>query len=147
MLLPNLSADRAVKQVKDRPDGRLIWHYDGFVRVVPPKIYWVFEKRDSSRQDFLFFVTSQGGEVIEGGLTITGEYLTSGQDANQSTVSGAAIFHRLDGASESNQEAEDQHARMWSSAKSVELGSAEHALLNKVLAQLDGAQESLFQTA
>ena len=146
MLIPNLSADRAVKQAKDRPDGRLIWHYDGFFRVVPPKIYWVFEKRDSSRQDFVFFVTAQGGEVIEGGLTIVGEYLTSGQDSSQSTVSGSAIFHRLQGAPESNQEAEEQHIQMWAAAQSLTPGSAEHELLDRVLAQLgdDDAQQSLF---
>jgi hypothetical protein len=94
LLIPDLSKYQTNEWQNGDPGKP--WDYDGFFRVLPPKIYLVFEKRDAYRQDFIFFVANQGGNVIDGATTYSGEYLTSGQDKDQSTVSGVFYLRKME---------------------------------------------------
>jgi hypothetical protein len=106
--VPNLVHD-------DAKDGRTKgshWEYDGFVRVLESKAYWVFEKRTPSRADFMFFVSARSNAKYRQRALYVGEYLTLGQDKDQSTASGIAIFNRLEGLPDTDQAAHDQRKRM-----------------------------------
>ena len=71
------------------------WEYDGFLRVLSNKVFWMFEKRNyNHRGDYIHFITDIG-EVLEERMTFVGTYLTTGQDTQQTIVSSDVMLRRL----------------------------------------------------
>lgn len=137
LLIPNLVADNASTRGGEGSDIRPFWHYDGFIRNAAPKTYWIFEKRQSPRQDFMFFVSEQSGNVVDDRLTISGGYLTSGQDVAQSIVSGRAIFHRVSAPPSSDDEASDHADLMRKMPRRLSASDPGYKMLKKVLTKLN----------
>lgn len=72
------------------------WQFDGTVAVREPNnLYWKFEKRQSDRNDYFYFITRAESTTGSKHLTLSGKYLTTGQDARQSIVSDEILLHRL----------------------------------------------------
>lgn len=82
-----------------RPGEKMAyWEYDGFVDLREQKAFWVLEKRDSYRTDYVYFVTSRRKQHIIGRdsfIGLVGSYLTAHQDAQQSIVSGPVILELM----------------------------------------------------
>ncbi len=76
----------------DRPD---YWEYDGFLAVRDNKLFWTFEKRQHDRNDYFHFITNAESTSGESHLTLSGRYLTTGQDSVQSIVTGSILLHRM----------------------------------------------------
>ena len=70
------------------------WLYDGFLIVRSHKLFWLFEKRESQRNDYLSFITC-AGRTHKRHLTLSGTYLTTGQDALQSIVADHVLIKRI----------------------------------------------------
>ena len=87
LVIPNLMSD-----TED-------WAYDGMVRRLGSRLYFCFDKRPSSgeRKDFFFLILAPcRPEVGLPEATYEGQYLTSNQDFDQTTVSGRALAWRVD---------------------------------------------------
>lgn len=110
------------------------WEYDGFVRTLGSKAYWVFEKRAPARADFMFFVSARSDTKYRRKAVYVGEYLTLGQDPNQSTVSGPAIFNRLEGVPETDGAAHEQRNRMKAAPRVLASDDEHAAFLSRFLA-------------
>lgn len=86
LVIPDLNS--AEKQGDER-----VLHYDGFVRRLQHRSYWVFQKRDEDLSDFLFLIAEeQRGPMSD---VLLGSYLTSDQDFPRlTTAADVAILHR-----------------------------------------------------
>ncbi|MCW5631889.1 MAG: hypothetical protein KIT17_01000 [Rubrivivax sp.] len=71
------------------------WELDGTLAVRDQNLYWCMEKRQSQRNDYFYFITGIESTTGSNHLTLSGTYLTTGQDARQSIVSGDILLHRL----------------------------------------------------
>lgn len=71
------------------------WEFDGTVAVRDNNLFFVFEKRQSDRQDIFIFITRTESTTGSKHLTLSGKYLTTGQDTRQSIVSDDLMLHRL----------------------------------------------------
>lgn len=89
--VPNIYKDKQLVEEYPR------WEHDGFARMRGKTVYLIFEKRAKQDQDFMFFVGKKKDETYKNGLLLVGDYLTLGQNADQSTASGLAVFNRRDG--------------------------------------------------
>jgi IS1 family transposase len=84
-----------VPVINREPDYPPYWEYDGFLRVLSNKVFWMFEKRNyNHRGDYIHFITDIG-EVLEERMTFIGTYLTTGQDTQQTIVSSDVMLRRL----------------------------------------------------
>jgi hypothetical protein len=78
------------------------WEYDGFLQSRTWATFWTFEKRKTSaehsvRQDMFYFITNARSSEHQIDETWwPGTYLTTGQDENQTVVSGDCILFRSD---------------------------------------------------
>ena len=70
------------------------YDYDGFLVVRDHKVFWMLQKREPRRNDFVYFITCSG-RSLNGQLTMAGKYLTTGQDANSSIVSSDVLIRRM----------------------------------------------------
>jgi hypothetical protein len=76
------------------------WEYDGFLRTRANKVFWIFEKRENLGSDFFYAITEEGRifQSSDGGeprLTMSGAYLTTGQDAARSIEHTDVLVQRL----------------------------------------------------
>lgn len=92
--IPNQSLRSTKSNVKH-------WEYDGFLASREWANFWVFEKRGIDREDFFFIVSEVGEHRQEGSeeqseeiFCFRGDYLTTGQDRNQSRLQGDVFFER-----------------------------------------------------
>lgn len=77
------------------PDSdQTYWEYDGFLTAKNNRIFWIFEKRQTRRADFFHFITCTG-RPFRSRFTLSGTYLTTGQDMAQSIVTGDLIMQRI----------------------------------------------------
>lgn len=79
----------------DDPDSappKTYWEYDGVLVVRSKRLYWTFEKRQRQRNDYLQFITQRHGEDQDGHPVYAGQYLTTGQDREQTIVSGPILL-------------------------------------------------------
>lgn len=81
----------------DREEGvtRSYWEYDGFLAVRAQRIFWMFEQRQPSNADYIYFVTNIG-VLFQDHLTLWGSYLSTGQDEQRSVVNGDAFLQRIE---------------------------------------------------
>ncbi len=70
------------------------WEYDGFLSPRANNFFWMFESREHTRGDYLYFATCKG-RSFEGSLAFSGTYLTTGQDDLRKVVSDEVIFQRI----------------------------------------------------
>lgn len=71
------------------------WEYDGFLAVRSLRLFWMFEKRQFDRGDFINFVT--GPQIaLKDNYFLYGSYLSTGQDSAQSIVNGDIMLRQLD---------------------------------------------------
>jgi hypothetical protein len=82
------------KMEKDASDPINHWEYDGFLSIKIDKIFWMFEKRDSNRRDYFYFITCSGSS-FDRALMMSGIYLTTGQDTEQSIAYGDILLRRI----------------------------------------------------
>ena len=136
------------------PQGITHWEYDGFLRTRNNKVFWMFEKREAMGSDFFFFITDQGrgyGEGDQERLTLSGTYLTTGQDPGRSIVTSDVVLRRLSRADIENELAQlgERHAleiphddaqkiRGWMgrTAKPVKAGEPEYSHINRLWKRL-----------
>jgi hypothetical protein len=74
------------------------WEYDGFLRTYENKVFWMFEKRELEGIDFFYLITCKGdvyGRNDEARFTLSGKYLTTGQDAQKSIVTDDVLLQRI----------------------------------------------------
>jgi hypothetical protein len=74
------------------------WEYDGFLRTYENKVFWMFEKRELEGVDFFYLITCKGdvyGRNDEARFTLSGKYLTTGQDAQKSIVADDVLLQRI----------------------------------------------------
>jgi hypothetical protein len=78
------------------------WEYDGFLVVHEQSVFWMFEKRTTDRStiDYFYLITCTGRiyrnlESKGESLTLSGSYLTTGQEASRFPVTGDAMLQRL----------------------------------------------------
>ncbi len=74
------------------------WEYDGFMRPYENKVFWMFEKRELEGVDFFHLITCKGdvyGRNDEARFTLSGKYLTTGQDAQKSIVTDDVLLQRI----------------------------------------------------
>jgi hypothetical protein len=74
--VPNVNR-QTVDSSADGADG--VFEYDGFVRDLPPMLYWSFEKRKVPLQDFFHFITIGRPVLVDGLPVLHGSYLTVDQ--------------------------------------------------------------------
>jgi transcriptional regulator with XRE-family HTH domain len=82
------------------PGQETYWEYDGFLRTRDSKLFWIFEKRENLGSDFFHAITEEGRiyQSSDGGdprLTMSGTYLTTGQDAARSIEHTDVLLQRL----------------------------------------------------
>lgn len=111
----------ALESAKERKVEHPYWEYDGFVRILDSTIFWVFEKRDPLREDYVFIVTEERIPSVQfsddGRLVnfsgFSGKYLTTQSNPIEPIVTDRVILDVLD----RNDRLTDQsgkHARdMW----------------------------------
>lgn len=90
---------------KLRPDGEpeRYWEYDGFMAPQEHRVFWMFEKRQVLRNDFVFLVTDDG-EATPEGFVLSGQYLTTGQGSNQPIVADTLTLTRMETEDEEKME-------------------------------------------
>ncbi|WP_165943570.1 hypothetical protein [Roseicella aquatilis] len=119
--------------INREPNYPPYWEYDGFLRVLSNKVFWMFEKRNySHRGDYIHFITDIG-EVLEQRMTFVGTYLTTGQDTDQTIISSDVMLRRLREEEVTKME-EEMH-----SLASIVRGAAAHDL-DRQLATLKAAR-------
>lgn len=75
-------------------DDQRYLEYDGFLAVRTKSMFWMFENRDMQWCDYVHFATSIG-RGSTGNLTLTGKYLTTDQDKQETIVSDDVILQRI----------------------------------------------------
>jgi hypothetical protein len=106
-----------VPVIRSEPYRIPYWEYDGFLRTYENKVFWMFEKRELEGVDFFYLITCKGdvyGRNDEARFTLSGKYLTTGQDARKSIVSDDVLLQRIpspgDGADQyANGSEEEMH--------------------------------------
>lgn len=95
------------------PDDSESWIYDGFVRRLHSRLYFVFGKRDGtgSKRDFVFIIATPSDRSSEDLRLFDGEYLTSGQDLGQATTRGRAVLWHRDSSIPSIKDDEEAQQR------------------------------------
>ena len=83
-----------VPKIQFEKNGFPYWEYDGFFSVYGNHVFWMFEKRDSDRVDYIQFITSLD-RIYEQKFGFTGTYLTTGQDDAQTIVSNDVFLERV----------------------------------------------------
>lgn len=120
--LPMLDPTPAAwENAKERKIEYPYWEYDGFVRILDSTIFWIFEKRDPLREDYVFIVTEgrvPSMQVSDDGRFVnfsgfSGKYLTTQSSQFEPIVADRVIVEVWD----RNDRLTDQsgkHARdMW----------------------------------
>jgi hypothetical protein len=82
--------------VIDREEGsdRVYWEYDGFLTVKSYRMFWTFEQRLAFNTDYMYFVTDIG-QTFQGRLTISGQYLSTGQEESRPVVHGEVFIRKI----------------------------------------------------
>jgi hypothetical protein len=87
-----------VPVIRTEPYRIPYWEYDGFMRTYENRVFWMFEKRELEGIDFFYLVTCKGdvyGRNDEARFTLSGKYLTTGQDAQKSIVTDDVLLQRI----------------------------------------------------
>jgi hypothetical protein len=87
-----------VPVIRTEPYRIPYWEYDGFMRIYENKVFWMFEKRELEGVDFFYLITCKGnvhGRNDEARFTLSGKYLTTGQDAQKSIVTDDVLLQRI----------------------------------------------------
>ncbi len=87
-----------VPVIRSEPYRIPYWEYDGFLRTYENKVFWMFEKRELEGIDFFYLITCKGdvhGHNSEARFTLSGRYLTTGQDAQKSIVTDDVLLQRI----------------------------------------------------
>jgi hypothetical protein len=87
-----------VPVIRTEPYRIPYWEYDGFMRTYENKVFWMFEKRELEGIDFFYLITCKGdvfGRHDEARFTLSGKYLTTGQDAQKTIVTDDVLLQRI----------------------------------------------------
>lgn len=77
------------------PRPPAFWEYDGPLIARPKRLFFTFEKRQRDRNDYFHFITDRASVNGNGHPVYAGQYLTTGQDRDQSVVTGPILMHKL----------------------------------------------------
>jgi hypothetical protein len=106
------------------------WEYDGFLSVREQRLFLAFEKRRRKRNDYFYLITCPG-KVIDRHQTMSGTYLTTGQDAAQSVVTGEVVLKRFF-AMDGDENSDDRRALMENSPAVIPEGDERIALIEDI---------------
>lgn len=71
------------------------FEYDGFVSIREQRLFWTFEKRQRTRNDYFYMITDTASMAAGvQPIVLAGTYLTTGQDAAQSVVTDEVLVRR-----------------------------------------------------
>ena len=125
-----------VPVIRNEPYRIPYWEYDGFLRTYENKVFWMFEKRELEGVDFFYLITCKGdvyGRNDEARFTLSGKYLTTGQDAQKSIVTDDVLFQRIPSRDASmDQPANGSEEEMHTGITAVE-GKDEDAAISRLL--------------
>lgn len=71
------------------------WEYDGALTVRDRHLAWTFERRLQDKGDYFQFHSTADSEIDPRSFVLSGQYLTTGQDREQSIITGDILIHKL----------------------------------------------------
>lgn len=123
-----------------QPKPPEFWEYDGLLVVRAKKLFWTFEKRQRDRNDYFYFITDRASANGTEHPVYAGQYLTTGQDREQSVVTGPLLMHRL--FSEGGDRQQLQYRELMSTSARVLTKPGEIAEANERWARYGGRHSS-----
>jgi hypothetical protein len=78
-----------------KADNSAHWEYDGVLTVRDRHLAWNFERRLQEKGDYFQFHTTADSGIDQRSFVLSGQYLTTGQDREQSIITGDILLHKM----------------------------------------------------